>query len=145
MHDYDNDTAIDLMDSQAYLFMIIPSEVVDADVKQLITIWMKSKTREALDDGSPAFLYRSGSELLSWFLNQEIKGEYPKGTSDYQPHVLHWVGLIYQLYAYKEKISSAELISILSLDTLYDMYYPWHELSDLGAVKRIKRYLQEIG
>jgi len=54
---------------------------------------------------------------------------------------LHWVGLIYQCYAYHEKITSADLVKRLPPDVLYDLYYPWHELSDAGAVLRIKKHL----
>jgi len=81
--------------------------------------------------------------LLSWYLNQETDNKYPKGISEYEPHVLHWMGLIYQLYCYKEKIPSAYMVNSLPPDKLYRMYYPLHELSDLGAVKRIKKYLAE--
>ena len=143
VHSYDNDSCIGLMDAQADMFMFLSDELAEVDTDAFIKEWLSSNTRAALDDGSPKFLYKSGVELLSWFINQETKGQYPKGISEYKPHVLHWVGLMYQLYAYEEKIASAELVKILPPDVLYSMYYPWHELSDLGAVKRIKKYLEE--
>ena len=143
MHEYDIDTSVSLMDFHGDMFSYIPQQFPDADTHRFIVDWMKSDSRAALDEGSPKLLYKSGLELLSWFVNQELSGKYPRGASDYQPHVLHWVGLMYQLYCYEEKITSAQLVDILPPDVLYSMYYPWHELSDLGAVKRIKKYLLE--
>ena len=143
MHTYDQDTAIDLMDAQADMFRLLPLKLDGVDIFHFITMWLNSDSRAALDDGSPKLLYKSGGELLSWFINQDMGNEYRQSIQsyDYDPHVLHWVGLIYQLYCYKEKISSAELVKQLPPETLYSMYYPWHELSDLGAVKRIKEYI----
>ena len=146
LHDYDIDAAVEMMDFQAYFFTLIPEELPDADIDKFIISWMQSDTRRAIDTNSPKFLNKSGSELFSWFMNQEINHHYERGTNPKrQRHVLHWVGLIYQCYAYHEKMASAELVSLLPPHVLYEMYYPWHELSDLGAVQKIKtEYMSKL-
>ena len=141
LHIYDDDTAINLMDYQGHMFYLIPMELPDADVFSFIDGWMCSASRMALDNGSPKLIYKSGYELLMWYLNQELFNKYPKRIYENDPHILHWVGLIYQLYCYEEKIASAELVRILPPDVLYSMYHPWHELSDMGAIRRIKDYV----
>ena len=146
LHEYDIDSAVDMMDFQAHLFTLIPERLPDAAVDKFITAWMQSDTRRAIDHNSPKFLNKSGSELLTWFLNQEVNHQYDKGKfNERYPHILHWVGLIYQCYAYNEKVASADLVKLLPPDVLYGMYYPWHELSDLGAVRKIKtEYMSKL-
>lgn len=135
------------MENMSYIF-----EYCDSYCKQLygleidknifLNSFMCSNIRKEMETGHPTLLSQAGYDTVKKFVEvdcqkniQQFKGS----TQDAYPNQYYWVGMMYAYLHFETKKSSEELLQILPLDTMLQMYYLGHEQSR----ETVYRHLQE--
>ena len=136
MSAYDEKYLVDIMETQADMFMYIRDLFPGIDERWFIEKYMKSETRRCLDSAAPKWAGMWSGELAKWFIQQECNNEYKRGKT-WGGFLPQWVGMMYALYQWKYNVASKYLIEILSLDVMERCYNPFHELGEDAALLKL--------
>ncbi len=115
---------------------------VDIDEIKLLTAYMKSLNRGAMELGHPRLCSQAPKSTLRMFVNIDLEGNLEpfKRTEEhyFEENQLYWVGYMYAYLHYHEDIKSIDLVEIMPIEDMLDFYITGHQLSESGFYKRVK-------
>ncbi len=142
MHAYSEVYLEDVVKNQGELFDFVSYNFPNADTKEFIKDYMKSKTRKSIDEAQAYVNTMSADELWNYFLKTEHY--ILKSGKSMQGFMPDWIGEFYAYYQWYYGISSSEVIKEVSIDFLIKAYPGLHDLELDLAVKKVGESLRKI-
>lgn len=113
------------------VFSRVPLFMKDIDIEWWVTLYMKSKWRQMVEDGHPYYICKYGLEV-AYALIPDRK-TYKKGNKDLDierdEYTLYWMAIVYNYLCHNYHIRCRRLIELIPFRTLLNMFYPNHERS----------------
>lgn len=123
------------MENQGKLFDYFAQNFPDKDTEDFIETYMKSKTRENIDESKAYVATMSADELWNYFCDTEkYSARQGRGMKGFMPD---WIGEFYAYYQWYYNVPSAEVIKQIPLDFLKKAYPGLHDLELDLAVKKV--------
>ena len=126
------------MENMGYLFEYCDAYCkelygIDIDKIKLLTAFMNSRFRRAMETGHPKFLSQSAKDSL----RQWVEVDYYDDLSEFESHdeeyyddnQFYWIGWCYAYIHYKTKLSSRMIVKRLPIIDMLNNYYLGHEMS----------------
>jgi hypothetical protein len=118
-----------------YLFKLIGRNSEDAF--EVITQYMKSDYRNLMDGGNPLYLNKTPKQILG-AMGIKIRN-WDEISEEYDEFILEWMADIYTYMQWKYAYQSADIVTVIKPDELYDKYYPLHEASVEAGVEKLRK------
>jgi len=131
-----------IMKTQGFLFLKVRDELPGVDEKWFIENYMKSDIRKLLDEANPKYSAMSSYDLIYYYNQFVLKGEYKKG-GEWWGFLPQWAGMAYSLYQWKYNVPSAELIEIFTLSDMERVYPALHQMGWDAAIDRMREIITE--
>ncbi len=127
----------DVVINQGRLFDLAAQNYPDCDTEEFIHAYMKSKTRQSIDQGQAYVLTMSARDLWDHFRQTENYSLKP-GTAmgGFMPD---WIGEFYAYYQWHYDIKSSLVVDLIPLDFLKKAYHGLHDLELDLAVQKVGR------
>lgn len=129
----------EVVETQGKLFDYVSYNFSNKDTKDFIETYMKSKTREAIDNCQSFVNTMDYKNLLDFFCKNDCytfkDGEAIKGF------VPDWIGEFYAYYQWYYNIKSSDLINKIPVDFLLKAYGGLHDLQLELAVKKVGKVI----
>lgn len=125
----------EVIETQGKLFDHIAMTYPEADTEDFIQAYMKSKTRQYIDEGQ-AFICTMDVRTLWDYFQRTDHYKLKPGTA-LKGFLPDWVGEFYAYYQWQFGISSRELIEKIPLDYLKKAYGGLHDLDLALAVNKV--------
>jgi len=105
-------------------------------------IFAKSNVAHAIEHAAPDMLAgKSATEMLSLILNKDV--EYTNVPMDRTPE--YWAGWILALAQWELRKTFAEILSVMPLASLIEMYHPYHEADESKTINFIRtRFTNDV-
>ena len=126
----------DIVDNQGEAFLALRDELPSVDEKWFIEKYMQSHVRAMLDIGNIKFANMPSRELIKWFIEEECNNEYERGEQ-WGGFIPEWAGKIYAMYQWEHNVKSKDLIKILPLSKIEEVFPALHQASWSSAVDKI--------
>lgn len=136
------------MENMGYIFEYCDKyirEIYGVEINKLkyLNAFMNSIFRKEMEGGHPKFLSQAARESVEDFIEYEYDNN-PKefiGNSDreFKYNQLYWVGWMYAYIHFREKLSSKEIIKIIPIEEMLDLYYLGHEMSKEVFYEKVKQ------
>jgi hypothetical protein len=134
MRAYEKEYLNDVVENQGKLFDFIASSYPKCDTKDFIVSYMKSKTRQAIDE-SQAYINTMDYETLWEYFVKNDNYHLKKGSA-IEGFMPEWIGEFYAYYQWYYNISSSELVDKISVEFLEKAYSGLHDLDlELAVIK----------
>ena len=134
MRAYEKEYLNDVVENQGKLFDFIASSYPKCDTKDFIVSYMKSKTRQAIDE-SQAYINTMDYETLWEYFVKNDNYHLKKGSA-IEGFMPEWIGEFYAYYQWYYNISSNELVDKISVEFLEKAYSGLHDLDlELAVIK----------
>ncbi len=127
----------DVVENQGKLFDLISFAYPDYDTEDFIIHYMRSNTREVVDESQAYVNTMDYKELLAYFLKTD--GYSFKKGNPIQGFVPEWIGEFYAYYQWYYNISSRDLIDKIPVSFLKKAYLGLHDLELELAVKKVAK------
>ncbi len=125
----------EIVENQGKLFDYVASEYPDSDTEDFICSYMKSKTRQYVDEAQAFVCTMEARDLWAYFCRTEkYVLKLGKSMKGFLPD---WIGEFYAYYQWQYDLPSRELIEKVSLDYLKKAYAGLHDLDLELAVKKV--------
>ena len=125
----------DVVENQGKLFDYVVQTFPDKDTEDFINAYMKSKTREYIDESQAYVNTMDARELWDYFIKNE---KYVmKSGKCLEGFIPDWIGEFYAYYQWYYDMSSSEVISKIPVDFLKKAYYGLHDLDLELAVQKV--------
>lgn len=125
----------DVVENQGKLFDYVAQTFPDKDTEDFINAYMKSKTREYIDESQAYVNTMDARELWDYFIKNE---KYVmKSGKCLEGFIPDWIGEFYAYYQWYYDMSSSEVISKIPVDFLKKAYYGLHDLDLELAVQKV--------
>lgn len=125
----------EVIETQGKLFDHVAMNYPEADTKDFIQAYMKSKTRQYIDEGQ-AFVCTMDANTLWEYFQQTDRYELKPGTS-LRGFLPDWIGEFYACYQWQFGIPSREVVEKVPLDYLEKAYGGLHDLDLPLAVSKV--------
>lgn len=125
----------EIVENQGKLFDLIASEYPDESTEDFIRSYMKSKTRQYIDETQAFVCTMSAKDLWEYF--QQTDQYQPKKGPALKGFLPDWIGEFYAYYQWYYNIPSRELIEKIPIDYLIRAYAGLHDLDLELAVKKV--------
>ncbi len=138
-HPYHEAYLDEIVETQGRLFDSMQEYHKEIDTKDFITSYMKSRTREFIDQGQAYVSTMSSRELWDYFCeNEQFK---PREGDVIGGFVVDWIGEFYAYFQWYYNIPSKEVIELVSIDFLLMGYQGLHDLELDLAVKKVGSHI----
>lgn len=138
MHAYSEAYVDDVVENQGRLFDYFAQTYPNKGTEDFIVTYMKSKTRESIDDSKAYVMTMDFEELWNYFYTTEdvdIKdGETIPGF------IPDWIGEFYAYYQWFYNIPSSLIVEKIPVNYLIHAYPGLHDLDLELAVKKVGEY-----
>ena len=106
----------------------------NVDKIKLLTEFMKSRFRRAMETGHPRFLSQSAKDSLKQWIDADFDGDLSEFSrqnkqDEYHENQLYWVGWMYSYMHFKTRLSSKTIVSRYPIEEMLEQYYLGHEMS----------------
>jgi len=126
----------DIVETQGDMFLIVREELPGVDEKWFIERYMSSNIRRLLDHANPKFAAMPAPELILYFIEEECGNEYKRGE-EWWGFLPQWAGEVYSFYQWKYNTPSSQLIEMLPLGEMENIYPTLHQTGLESAVDKI--------
>jgi hypothetical protein len=132
----------DIIQTQARVFELFCEDFPSLDVRKIISDFMCSKYRFALDKGDFQWANMTPGEWLKYFLDlpecqDKSRWVLEAGRQPLDSLVAYWMGLIYSEYQWTYNVTSKWLVRALPVSGLERVFNPLHTISESRAVEVI--------
>ena len=132
----------DIIQTQARVFELFCEDFPSLNVRKIITDFMCSKYRAALDRGDFQWANMTPGEWVKYFLDlpecQDKSGwALEDGQQPLDSLVAYWAGLIYSEYQWTYNVTSKWLVKVLPVTKLERVFDPLHTIGESRAVEVI--------
>lgn len=101
------------------------------DKEKLLNKFMKSDIRKEMEFGNPKLLSQAAIDSLELFVNVDCGGIEEFRTDKkvrYRENQMYWIGWAYAYIHHKECIPFSELVDIITIEEMKDLYRVGHEM-----------------
>lgn len=116
----------EVIETQGKLFLHVAEAFPACDTSDWITRYMKSRTRQYIDEGHPSALTRDVPELLEMTERQE--NIYPVPGEAMAGFMPDWIGEFYALFQWKYNVPSRTLVELIPVSLLEQRFGGLHDL-----------------
>lgn len=138
MHAYNEIYLSEVVQTQGKLFDIVSQNFSHKDTADFINSYMKSKTRQFIDQSQAFVMTMDAKTLLEYFLETD-KYDFKDGET-LKGFMPDWIGKFYAYYQWFYNISSASTLKKIPLDFLKKAYFGLHDLQLDLAVKKVGKF-----
>lgn len=124
----------EIIETQGKLFDYVASEYPDNDTEDFIRCYMKSRTRQYIDEVQAFVCTMDAKDLWNYFCKTD-RYSLKKGAS-MKGFLPDWMGEFYAYYQWKYDLPSREVVEKVPIDYLKNAYAGLHDLDlELAARK----------
>ncbi len=138
MYAYSRAYLEEIIENQGKLFDYVAYSYPDMDTEDFIRSYMKSKTRQFVDEAQ-AFVCTMDAKSLWKYFRQTDQYQLKRGIA-LKGFIPDWIGEFYAYYQWQYSIPSRDLIEKIPLDYLKKAYAGLHDLDLELAVKKVGNY-----
>lgn len=125
----------EIVETQGKLFDYVAAEFPDSDTEDFIWSYMKSKTRQYVDEAQAFVCTMDAKDLWTYFCGTEQYS--PKKGIALKGFLPDWMGEFYAYYQWEYDIPSRDVIEKVPIDYLKKAYGGLHDLELELAVKKV--------
>ena len=125
----------EVVETQGRLFDEAALRSPGIDVEDFIENYMKSSTREAMDQGQAYVLTMDDRELWDYFLEKDHFS--PRKGKDIPGFVPDWIGRFYAYYQWYYNMPSRNVVEQVPVSFLVKAYNGMHDLDLELAVRKV--------
>ena len=125
----------EIVETQGKLFDYVAAEFSDSDTEDFIWSYMKSKTRQYVDEAQAFVCTMDAKDLWTYFCKTD-RYSLKKGIA-LNGFLPDWIGEFYAYYQWKYDIPSREVVEKVSIDYLKKAYGGLHDLELELAVEKV--------
>lgn len=125
----------EIVETQGKLFDLVASEYPDSDTEDFICCYMKSRTRQYVDDAQAFVCTMDARELWEYFCR--VDGYSPKKGKALKGFLPDWIGEFYAYYQWEHNIPSREVVEKIPVSYLKRAYGGLHDLELELAVRKV--------
>ena len=117
------------------------------NIVKFINLFMQSKTRMAMENGSPKMLSSNYCRLMTYVIEIDLNNNWKilklktNETNDIYKNSLYWVGQTYSYISCRSLIPFRFIHKLLTLEDMEKLFITGHQLSFEGFYDRIKHKL----
>lgn len=137
------------MENMGYIFEYCDNyckKLFDKDVNKVdfIKAFMNSKCRYEMETGHPTLLSQSGYDTVEDFVEVDLDGKLDKFNTNINENKnfchnqLYWIGWAYAYIHYEKDILSKDLIKILPLEDMLNIYHLGHEMDISNVLAKVE-------
>ena len=125
----------DVVENQGKLFDFVAQSFPDKDTKDFIQTYMRSKTRNYIDEAQAYVNTMDAKTLWNFFI--ETDNYNLKSGTALEGFLPDWIGEFYAYYQWWYEMPSAEVVKKIPVDFLIKAYPGLHDLDLELAVKKV--------
>jgi len=135
MRAYDESYRDEIVETQGELFENASSYSKGMDIRNFIETYMKSRTREFIDEAQPYVATMDAAQLWDYFVKTDnFKPQEGDSIGGFIPN---WIGQFYAYFQWYYDIASRDIAVRLPLDFMIPAYKGLHDLDLELAVKKV--------
>lgn len=108
---------------------------------------MRSNIRYVMEKGHPTLLSEAAIDTIEKFVEVDLDSDlrqfkWTKESADFEARLcqnqMYWIGWMYSYIHYEKDILSRDLVELLPIEIMLNLYYCGHQVSDETFMRKIE-------